>query len=543
MPKLGRLESAPNEELKKAKAMKKDQIMNKRNLRQSAFFNLSVSIGLVVFLGGVFLAPLGFSAFSETSAAAPLSGPDPLIAKVTQIRGADGTGSCGGGYGLGVGLVDLDHGLAAGSTTYDHGGFLWCETYAPYLWSEQDGTSTLFELQGDFNWRRSTYIPSGMTPDGSKVVGGVIFFDRGTNAPWTWTGNGGPVEFLKLPEGYSGGNAVAVSNDGRLIAGNSRGPSRVGVSRAAVWRDGSPEILPSTQLWSAVGGNPFEVNVAYTARRTHPMTDDGSVIVGAAGAAFLVGCKATKWVNGLEQQLSTGGVEAQSSIAVFVANSGVIFGYAVLSDGRVVLVRWDADGNPEMFQPPNDLSVVNLSSVDSQGNAAGGALAQQFRCIQQCEDPLCKRKPFVWTRRGGFTILPENGLEDTYNTSAVLDVSDDGRVAVGQLSTCEVRPDSPPQQAFTWSAASGLVLVDDLMAAYGQPDPHYYLATDVSRNGNRVLVVGNPPLTDARDTADLTLDLAWPTPIPKPRRTPPPYLSRSHVIGSVTPGVPSESLR
>jgi len=244
------------------------------------------------------------------------------------------------------------------------------------------------------------------------------------------------------------------------------------------------------------------------------MTDDGSVVVGAAGAAFLVGCKATKWVNGLEQQLPTDGVEAQSSVAVFVADSGVIFGYAVLSDGRVALVRWDAGGNPEIFEPPNGLSVVNLSSIDSQGNAAGGALAQQFSCIQQCNDPLCNRKPFVWTGSGGFTILPENGHEDTYNNSALLDVSDGGRVAVGQLSTCEVHQGSPPQQAFVWSAASGLVLVDDLMAAYGQPDPHYYLATDVSRNGNRVLVVGNPPLHDAQDTPDLTLDLAWPTPIP-----------------------------
>ena len=409
--------------------------------------------------------------------------------------------------------------LRAGATTYDHDGVLWCETYAPYLWSEQDGTSTLFELEGEFNWEHSTYIPSGMTPDGSTVVGGVIFFDGGTNAPWMWTADGGPVEFLMLPEGYGGGNAVAVSNDGRLIAGNLRGPGRVGVSQAAVWRDGNPRLLPSTQPWSAVGSNPFETNIAYTARRTHPMTDDGSVIVGATGGAFLVGCRATKWVNGLEQQLSTRGVDAQSSVAVFVANSGVIFGYAVLNNGRVVLMRWDSAGNPQMFQPPNGLSVVNLSSIDSQGNAVGGALAQQFSCVQQCNDPLCNRKPFVWTRRSGFTILPENGLEETYNTSAVQDVSDDGRVAVGQLSTCEVTPDSPPQLGFLWTANSGLVLVDDLMAAHGQPDPDYYLATDVSRDGNRVLVVGNPPLRDAQDTPDLTLDLAWARPIPTHRRT------------------------
>jgi hypothetical protein len=347
--------------------------MNGRKFRKSSSFDVPRVIGLAG-LVGVFLALLGFDVLSESLAAPPLNRPEPVVMRATQIRGAEGTGRCDGGYGLGVGLVDLDHGLAAGATTYDHGGFFWCETYAPFLWSEQDGTSILFELKGEYNWEHSTYIPSGITPDGSTVVGGVIFFDRGTNAPWMWTADGGSVELLVLPNGYGGGNAVAVSSDGRLIAGNLRGPGRVGVSQAAVWYDGSPQILPTTQPWSAVGGNPFETSVAYTARRTHPMTDDGSIVVGAAGAAFLTGCKATKWVNGFEQRLSTHGIDAQSSVAVFVANNGVIFGYAVLRDGRVALMRWDRAGNPQMFQPPNGLSVVNLSSVDSQGNAAGGAL-------------------------------------------------------------------------------------------------------------------------------------------------------------------------
>jgi len=207
--------------------------------------------------------------------------------------------------------------------------FFGCETYAPYLWSEELGTSTLFELQDKFNWMRSIYVPSGMTPDGSKVVGGVIFLDRYTTAPWMWTADGSPVEFLKVLATYPQGNAVAVSNDGRLIARTLRA-SRVGVSQATVWRDGRPQILPSTQLWSAVGGNPFDQSVAYSARRTHPMNNNGSVIVGAAGAQFLANCKATKWVNGVEKQPSTGGVAVQSSVAVLVADSGVVFGYAVL---------------------------------------------------------------------------------------------------------------------------------------------------------------------------------------------------------------------
>ena len=491
--------------------------MNGQKVRESAFFDVTGVIGLRV-LVGVLVAVLGVFVLPKAFAAPPPSRPEPVVVSTTQIRGAEGTGSCGGGYGLGVGLVDLDHGLGAGATTYDHGGFLWCETYAPYLWSEHNGGSTRCELEGDLNWASSVYVPSGMTPDGNKLVGGVIFFDRGTSMPWTWTAGGGPVQFLGLPNGYNGGNAVAVSNDRRMVAGNVR-VGRAGVSTAAVWRDGSPQILPSTQLWSAVGSNPFDLNIAYTARRTHPMKNDSSVIVGAAGAPFLANCKATKWVNGVEKQLSTGGIAVQSSVAVFVAESGVIFGYAVLSNGRVVLMRWGANGNPEMFVPPIGLSVVNLSSVDSQGNAAGGALAQQFSC-PSCSDPACNRKPFVWTRHNGFTILPENGLEEAYNTSAVQDVSDDGRVAVGQLSTCVVGPGSPPQVGFVWRADSGLVLVDHLMAAFGQPDPHYYAATDVSRDGNRVLAIGNPPLHDPQDTSDVTLDLAWPTPSPTQSPTP-----------------------
>jgi hypothetical protein len=70
-----------------------------------------------------------------------------------------------------------------------------------------------------------------------------------------------------------------------------------------------------------------------------------------------------------------------------------------------------------------------------------------------------------------------------------------------------------------WTADSGLTLADDLMATFGQPDPHYYTATDVSRDGNRVLVVGNAPLHDPQDTADVILDLNWHPPIPLHSRT------------------------
>ena len=195
---------------------------------------------------------------------------------------------------MGVGLVDLDHGFAAGSTTYDHGGFLWCETYAPYLWSEQDGASTLCELQGDFNWMRSTYIPSGMTPDGSKVAGSVLFLDL--RMPGAWVGERDiGLKYLPLPQDSGGGSAIAISNDGRLVAGTLGGGFRAPPGHAAVWLDGVLQTLPSAQTWSEVG-SVFESNGP---PNPHPMTSDGSIIVGAAGPSTTQ-MQATEWVNGNE---------------------------------------------------------------------------------------------------------------------------------------------------------------------------------------------------------------------------------------------------
>jgi hypothetical protein len=51
-----------------------------------------------------------------------------------------------------------------------------------------------------------------------------------------------------------------------------------------------------------------------------------------------------------------------------------------------------------------------------------------------------------------------------------------------------------------------LPFVNNLMAAFGQPHPDYYTATDLSRDRNSVPVVGNPPLIDAQSTPDLV----WP---------------------------------
>lgn len=420
---------------------------------------------------------------------------DPVVVNATLITGPY-TG-VSGPANAGVRIVDLDHGLAAGIMCYPYQGIFLNDTWGAFLWSQQGAGATLFHIPDNVVLERSAYESNGMTPDGSKVVGGVIFFDYLTSAPWAATREGG-IKFLGIPNGL-GGCAVAISNDGRLIAGTVVGnfPPRPG--QAVVWHDGVFETLPTSQLWSEVGSQ-FELTQPFPQRS---MNSDGSVIVGASGPSS-DRMQATRWVDGVEQGLSTG-VEAQSSVASFVADNGVIFGTATLSDGRQLLVRWDSGGNPEILEPPSGFGVVSLTSINTSGAAAGGWVAERTGCGWS-GDPACYQSPFVWTVSNGFTILPQLGR--AYCT--VNDVSDDGRVAVGDLIPSGGQ-NTPPAVGFVWTADSGLVQVNDLMAARGETNPDYYSATFVSRDGNRVLVTGNPPQATEADTNSLILDLRWPT--------------------------------
>ncbi len=510
---------------KKPETRERKLNQNRRNLKQCAFSDLSVLVGLATFLAGAFLVLLSAGASPNPSRLtpasdrspvkanthvvgidnremAPCSGLGPLVVSDTLITGPD-TG-VPGFADAGVRLADLDHGLVAGTMRYPYQGIFSSDTYGAFLWSEQGTGATLFHIPDDLVFLRSAYLSNGMTLDGSKVVGGAIFLDYLSNAPWVATRDAGPVEFFKFPAGLEGG-AVAVSADGRLVAGIVGGGFHSGPGQAAVWRDGVFQTLPTDQLWSEVGSQ-FEPIQPFPQR---PMNSAGSVIIGASGPSS-DRMQATKWVNGVEHPLSTGGRDPQSSVAVFVANNGVIFGTAVLSTGRVVLMRWTADGHPEVLEPPGGLSVVSLSSTDRDGgSAAGGALAMQQSCGWD-DDPACNRSPFVWTVRDGFTILPEGGLGQFYDLSTVNDISDGGRVAVGALTASGRSEGDPPDRGFIWTASSGMVFVNDLMAAYGQHDSDYWEATFVSRDGNRVLVTGNPPQATESDTNSLILDLTWP---------------------------------
>src|SRR5207249_2301301 len=405
-------------------------------------------------------------------AAAPLG--SPVVVSITPIRGPERA------YQPGAGLADLDHGFAAGATRYLHDdGIIYNDTRACFLWS-QDGTTTLFEPSHDLNTTRSVYFAHQITPDGSKVAGSVAFLNTRTTAPWIGERDAG-LKYLPLLPNYSG-TTIAISNDGRLAAGTLFGGGfNPPPSQAAVWLDGVLQTLPSAQLWSEVAG----VSEPHLPPNPHPMSSDGSIIVGASGPASDQ-LQATKWVNSVEVPLSTGDPQTQSSIALFVTDDGIVFGTAIGTDGRVRMVRWDSDGTPQILEPPNGLSIITLNAVDRSGTVAGGSLALSTSCIQ-LPDPACNQSPFVWTASGGFTILPENGHQDFYDLSTVTAVSDNGRVVVGALRASTRTDGDPPDVGFGWSADTGLTLITDIIC---QPNPDYSSTDQVSSDGHRVMDTG-----------------------------------------------------
>lgn len=278
--------------------------MKKKSTSQSAFFNLRVLVGLAVTLAGLGLALFAAANPSTASgpgsdpveaglAAAPAGGP-PVVVNITPIRGPDRA------YQPGATIADLDRGFVAGATRYLHDdGLIYNDTRVPFLWL-QDGTTTLFQAPHDLDRLRSSYFPHQITPDGSKVAGSVLFLDL--RMPGAWVGERDiGLKYLAIPPNSGGGSAIAISNDGTRVAGTLGGGFRAPPAHATVWLDGVLQTLPSSQTWSEVG-SVFESNGP---PNPHPMNSDGSIIVGAAGPSTIA-MQATKWVNGVEQQLSTG---------------------------------------------------------------------------------------------------------------------------------------------------------------------------------------------------------------------------------------------
>lgn len=416
------------------------------------------------------------------------------VAKITQVTGRQDM------FFPGTMVANLDAGdLVAGVTRWDNNGdgIVFNDTHVGFLWSPAAG-SQVFEINDTLYFNSNFQFPSSIADSGT-VVGTDLFLDSFKNLPFLWTPADG-FHFLPLPcpgpppDNAGGastsdcnGAAASISGNGAVAVGFSRdgivGNFPTMATRWSVVKSGqrlrlSDQLLDTPDAWS----NAWAVSA------------DGSVIVGDSGpsAAEL---QAVRWVNGTLEPLEA--VSVSSSARFTSADGAVAVGLAGDGSGNV-LVAWDAAGAATVSVPPAGASIETIRAINPAGTAAVGALSVAGN-----------RAPYLWTQAGGFTVIPENGRELDYDASEALDVSDDGTEVVGALQAKITSNGDPAPVGFLWTPATGLILVDDLLADFGFQNAGIFQAAAISADGRRILATGTFPAAN-QDTTSLVIELNAP---------------------------------
>jgi probable HAF family extracellular repeat protein len=378
----------------------------------------------------------------------------------------------------------------AGSTLWDHDGdgVFFMDTRVGFSWSPDTGPQ-IFTIDDALYWDPNFQIPKEISSTGT-VIGNDLFRNSFLVLPFVFTTAHG-FNFLPLPCSSTScnGGVNAISKNGQIVVGSSReGISGEFPTRALRWtvtgtEAGQPlqlarQPLPTSDPWSNAWG----------------VSADGSVIVGDSGTSDGA-LRAVRWVNGTLQPLP---VAATSSTARWSSGDGTVaIGLATTPIGTV-LVRWDAAGAATTAIPPRGASVATIAAINPTGTAAVGSLSFQGN-----------RAPFLWTLADGFTVLPEAGREQAYDTSEALDVSDDGAIVVGALQASMVTNGDPPMRGFLWTRATGMIFIEDLLTGAGFANQGIYRVSTISGDGKRILATGTFPHSN-RGTCSLVIALHRP---------------------------------
>ena len=390
-----------------------------------------------------------------------------------------------------VTIADLDLGLIAGSSRWDHDGdgVSWNDTYVGFL-RDAAGVVHVFSVRERIYFNDNIQFLHDISPS-QAVVGANLFRRLFRSLPFLWTPEHGyrflptPCSPRPRPRQPCSGTAAAVSANGRIVAGHvtSPPPAAVRAARWSVRRSGDPPRLALRLLSSPRAGS-----------RAWDVSADGRVIVGETLSGELQP-RAALWARGSPRRdLAVG----EASTASFVAADGsAALGWSEL-EGRRVLVRWSRAGEATIATPPEGYDLASLRAVNPTATAAVGALSRDGNWA-----------PFVWTSRRGFTVIEELGREEDYDRSEALDVSDGGRAVVGVLQSSFVNEGDPPSLAFVWTAASGLTTLNDLVAGAGVEDVDLYHAVAISGEARQLLATGDPARAPG-DTSSLLITLARP---------------------------------
>jgi uncharacterized membrane protein len=330
---------------------------------------------------------------------------------------------------------------------------------------------------------------------------------RRPDAIATFTGLG------DLPGGAVHSEALAVSDDGRVVVGRS--------SSANFVDEGFVRVLDDTlQPLLGPGGVPVS-------SEPRALTFDGAVIAGKIGpmggpAQAARWTAATGWV-GLGDL--AGGVSFSQALGIS-ANGGVIVGWGS-SDLGYESARWEGGTPIAMGDLPGGAlqSAAALVSADGTvivgtgtsaegqqvyrwtasaglvplGDLTGGAFASEPFGMTPGASVIVGEaasasgvEAFRWTAGGGFIGLGD--LDGGEFHSTAFDLSADGATIVG-FGTGASGP-----EAFVWDAQHGLRPLKDMLVAGGVPDLAGWQlleATGISADGKTIIGNGTNPSGDA----------------------------------------------
>jgi probable HAF family extracellular repeat protein len=359
--------------------------------------------------------------------------------------GIEDIGTLGGSYSAASG-VSADGSVVVGSAT-----FVGNAEIRAFRWTRGGGMVDLGSLGG-----RVTY-PRVISADGSTVVGEA--YTTGNAGGWhafRWT-SGGMVDLGTFGGSYSSANAV--SADGSVVVG---GAWTTGDAAARAFR------------WTSAGGMVDLGTLGGSSSSAYAVSADGSVVVGSAAPAGDSTFRAFRWTRGGGMvDLGTLYGMYPSAATHVSADGAVVVGVSYTSSDfeSYRIFRWTSGRGMV------DLGTLGGTRAISNGISADGSVVVGY--VSSVDFSVTRA--FRWTS-GGMVDL--GALGGSY--SSANGVSADGAVVVGRSAVAG----DVVYRAFRWTQATGIQSVEGWLRAAGVAVPTDITASATATNSDGSVVVG-----------------------------------------------------
>lgn len=324
---------------------------------------------------------------------------------------------------------------------------------------------------GSIGQRAYSYV-SGISADGSTVIG--IGEDSNLHMQsFLWTSKNGMSAFGVDSAASTYPFVNAISADGNTIVGNLYTPQTYHYSAFS---------------WTASKGFTDLGNLGGDVTNATAVSADGTVVAGGSNRHVF------RWTasSGMVDLGILPGYTLNSTATGVSADGKVIVGYSI--NQTFVIDNYSTNG--QAFRWTETTGLVGLGflpggnvNYGQQGSYAAGVSADgSVIAGYSSKDGNVYLEAFRWTQEGGMVGL---GAVAGDNFSFAKGISADGKVIVGVSRHLFSRYDAT-QQAFRWSAATGMQSVTDWLAKAGVVVPSdMQLTTAVATNADGSIVVGN----------------------------------------------------